>query len=198
MKWHLEIIILYVILSGISSAQDLLNNESTIIARQTVSDSNEIEQMREATFDRGHWLGIRGGVQTNGGDVGDRWSATGMYEWKYSNTFSLPVEFHLFRHRAYAYSEFGQYGKVLETRPILSVGLKARMNMQRLSPYIQVGLEYLSGSGFFLTTPNYAAGVEVFLSDKFVLYTNIRKSIVPDYYHFISLGFNYNIVPLIH
>jgi len=163
----------------------------------TITISN-VEEMKKASADRGHWIGGRIGVQTNGGDIADRWSTTLMYEWKYSNTFSLPIELQLFRHRAYAYDEFGEYGKVLETRPIVSIGLKARLTFWRLSPYAQIGLEYLSGSGFFLATPNYASGIEVFLSDKIVLYTNIRKSIVPDYYHFISLGINFFVVPFIH
>jgi hypothetical protein len=198
MKWIVILVVLCVIPTRTSSAQHVANNQSTDTIPPRSSNSQEIEEMRQAAVDRGHWIGLRIGVQTNGGEISDRWLAAGMYEWKYSNTFSLPVEIQLFRHRAYAYNEFGQLGKVIETRPILSVGLKARTKLGRLSPYLQVGLEYLSGSGFFLTTPNYAVGLEIFLSDRIVLYTNIRKSIVPDYYHFISIGFNLNVVPFVH
>jgi hypothetical protein len=164
----------------------------------SLQESDELEEMRRASPDRGQWVGFRLGGQANGGELTDRWFLAAMYEWKYSNVFSLPVEIYLFRHRAYAYDQFGQYHKVLETRPILSVSLKARTNLWRVKPYLQAGLEYLSGSGFSLTTPHYGAGIEFFLSERIVLYSNIRKSIVPDYYHFVSLGLNVNVVPFVH
>lgn len=198
MKCIVIIVALCAIPTRASFAQRVANNQSTDTIPQRSSNSQEIEEMGQSAVDRGHWIGLRIGVQTNGGEISDRWLAAVMYEWKYSNTFSLPVEIQLFRHRAYVYNEFGQLGKVIETRPILGAGLKARTKLGPLSPYLQVGLEYLSGSGFYLITPHYAVGLEIFLSDRKGLYTNIRKSLVPDYHHFISIGFNLNVVPFVH
>jgi len=36
--------------------------------------NTEIEEMRNYTHDMGSWLRARGGVQTNGGNISERWA----------------------------------------------------------------------------------------------------------------------------
>ncbi len=150
-------------------------------------------QTQLASPDLGSWIGVRVGVQTNGGNLAERWAVAGMYEWRFSKVFSVPVEFYLFRDRGYVFNEIGHRQKVFETLPILSVGLKIRFGFRTVNAYVQGGMEYISGSGFFLTTPNYAVGIEFFLTEKISLYSNIHKNIIPDYRHFITIGTNIKI-----
>jgi hypothetical protein len=157
------------------------------------AENREIEKMRNASPDMGSWIGMRAGVQTNGGDVGERWAVTGMYEWRFTKVLSLPVEFSWFKHRVQGYADRGNYlefYKDFEERPIISVGLKIRMNFWKGNIYLQGGTEYMSGSGFYMIMPYYAGGVEVFFTEKFSLYSNIHKNIVPDYKHFVTIGTN--------
>jgi hypothetical protein len=87
--------------------------------------------------------------------------------------------------------------KALETNPILSIGLKGRFRLTKFLPYGQIGLEQLSGSGFYLVQLYYGIGTEIFLTDKIFLNLNIRKGVVPDFHHFLTLGININIAPFI-
>lgn len=40
----------------------------------------------------GSWIGLRAGVQTSGGDVGERWAVAAIYEWRLSKVLSFPTE----------------------------------------------------------------------------------------------------------
>jgi hypothetical protein len=192
-KLSFRFLIVATMLAFLPSLQSLSQERRTADSVRQKAENREIEKMRNASPDMGSWIGLRAGVQTNGGDVGERWAVTGMYAWRFTKVLSLPVEFSWFKHRVQGYADRGnyvQFYKDFEERPIISVGLKNRMNFWKGNIYFQGGTEYMSGSGFYMIMPYYAGGVEVFFTEKFSFYGNIRKNMIPDYKHFVTIGTN--------
>lgn len=149
---------------------------------------DDVGEMRYYSPDMGHWLGLTWGVQTNGGKLSERWTAGGLYEWRYSKMFSLPFEVRVFRDRGHAYDEQGRYGPVFEHSVLLSGAWRIRQRVPSGDLFVQVGLESVAGSGFAILVPAYGVGAEIFVREKLLLSVSATKNVLPDYKHFIKIG----------
>ena len=161
-----------------------------------IGQSNtEIEEMRNYTHDMGSWMGARAGVQTNGGSISERWAWSVVYEYRYSQLFSVPVELQFFNHRVIWWNG-KENVKLFEIEPALSAALKMRVLIYEMNLFIQGGLQSIIGSGFALRMPYYGVGFEIFLWEKISFYANLQKNIIPDYEYFVLIGTNVQITSL--
>lgn len=181
--------IIYKILPFIVLVQLFIAHKGNLALGQ---NNTEIEAMRNYSHDMGSWIGIRGGVQTNGGNISERWTWSVAYEYRYSKFFSIPIELQFFNDRTIWWNGI-EYIKYFETCPAMSVALKMRVPISKMNLFIQGGFQYIAGSGFYMRMPYYGAGFEIFFFERVSLYANIQKNLIPDYRHFLLIGVNVQI-----
>lgn len=164
---------------------------SFIVVNSTYGQS-DIEEMRNYTHDMGNWIGMRSGFQTNGGPISERLTGSLVYEYRYSQKYSIPVELQLFKHHKNWWNGISQLS-FYENRFAMSIAFKARIFVPKGNIFLQGGLQAIAGSGLSLMLPYYGIGLEIFIKEKISFYVNVQKNIIPDYKYFLLAGFNYQI-----
>jgi hypothetical protein len=133
--------------------------------------------------DRGHWIGGRIGLFASSRELSKSWSGTLMYDYRFSDYWSLPVEL----------TRFSKSGKELF---LLNGGLRMRIPISypARNIYGQIGIS----GGFFVFYG--AVGFEYGFNDDLALYVQWKtyaanlETIRPHYWLF-SIGINWNITP---
>jgi hypothetical protein len=133
--------------------------------------------------DRGHWIGGRLGFFASSREISKSWSGTLMYDYRFSENWSLPLE-------------LMRFNKSEKDVFLLNGGLRMRIPISypARNIYGQIGIS----GGFFVFYG--AVGFEYGITDDLALYTQWKtytanfETIQPHYWLF-SIGINYNVTP---
>ncbi|MDI6786657.1 MAG: hypothetical protein QMD92_08110 [bacterium] len=154
----------------------------SVAISQEYQDSSDYKNF----IDKGHWIGTGLGFQTNGGPLSERWYFNPMYEYRFANVFSIPIEFHLFRDRII------KDKKYLMNQFFLSASLKCRFYLKRnkgMNIFIAGGINTAPWPQ--MLSFYYSLGNEIFINDSFSIISNFKRTTIEDTDYFISIGFNF-------
>ncbi len=138
---------------GYGQPSDSLSRGNNLVADSTMVNRYD------KVFDQGSWLGVRCGVQMNGGPIEDRWTLFGTYELRFGNPVSIPIE--LQYHRTEPDDLF-----------LISAALKFRGRIFRNANVFAQGGIVTSAFGLPVY---YAFGSEIGLSQDMLACLNIQK-----------------------
>jgi len=130
--------------------------------------------------DRGHWIGISCGVQTNGGNLDERYAGSVMYEYRTRSIVTLALEYLAWRDRPRS----ADGAATIHTSDALDLAFKIRLD---LSPWI---LAMQGGIGFGALVPlfNYSISLEHALGDDLMLSLAQKRYTLETTDHFFMVG----------
>lgn len=142
--------------------------------------------------DKGHWVGLSGGLIGGKENIADRWTFTAMYDWRFDKVWSLSCEASVFK-RVTNTSNAVQPFRRVENILALSVALKLRISLGRPSTdlFAQAGI----GSGSIYPVYHYAGGIECGITERLAVCLRVRRyspNIDIDK-NFFSIGVNLNL-----
>ncbi|MEK9138689.1 MAG: hypothetical protein AAB393_16320, partial [Bacteroidota bacterium] len=113
--------------------------------------------------DKGHWVGLRGGLIGGEENLADRWTFTAIYEWRFDKFWSLPFEASAFK-RVSVTSDGIQHSRRVENILALSVALKLRFGLgpPNTDVFAQAGI----GSGSIYPVVHYTGGIEYGVTER--------------------------------
>lgn len=158
------------------------------------ASSGRVKPLTYYDWDNGWWIGIKSGIQTNGGPIPERWTVLGLVEYRFAGIASIPIDFHVWRVRIRSYDGI-KYQTYYSTYGSMGVGLKFRVYLKKINFYVQGSI----GTGLGLNPLNlwYAIGSEYLLNDKFGIVIDLRKNWFPEYDYFTTIGINISFKKLI-
>ncbi len=136
-------------------------------------------------LDRGPWVGLRAGFESNGGSLGDRSAFSGFYELRSPNAFSVVIDYQVWRQRFEASGDNLQSQRLV-TFGILDLGFKVRVFISRIKLSIQGGI----GTGISISpfSLHYGAGLEIPVNSDWSVTLNQKRFDYPEIGHFFFVG----------
>ncbi len=142
-------------------------------------------QLSPYSQDSGPWVGLRAGLESNGGNLSDRWTFSGFYELRSPNAFSVVIDYQLWRQRFEASGDNLQSHRLV-TFGILDLGFKVRVFLGKMKLSIQGGI----GTGISISpfSLHYGAGVEIPINRDWSVTLNQKRFDYPEIGHFFFVG----------